>query len=125
MRELPPSLPPSTTFFPLSLLQTSRSLLLVLPLLPFHSFSLSLSLSFFFYITSIFFQLSSSHCLLCSYPLRVSPSVFHYFLFFFSISLVLSLSIFLSFSLFGCVSFRLIAIGHSRNARSGLSWVKG
>lgn len=120
MRELPPSLPPSTTFFPLSLLQTSRSLLLVLPLLPFHSFSLSLPLSFFFYITSIFFQLSSFHCLSCSYPLRVSPSVFHYFLFF-----LLYLSLFLSFSLFGCVSFRLIAIGHSRNARSGLSWVKG
>lgn len=102
MRELPPSLPPSTTFFPLSLLQTSRSLLLVLPLLPFHSFSLSLPLSFFFYITSIFFQLSSSHCLSCSYPLRVSPSVFHYFLFFLlylSGSLCLYLSLFLSLRL--------------------------
>lgn len=124
MRELPPSLPPSTTFFPLSLLQTSRSLLLVLPLLPFHSFSLSLFPSFFIlrrsssnYLPLIVFRVPTPYVFL-----RLFSTTFF---FFFSISLVLSLSIFLSFSLFGCVSFRLIAIGHSRNARSGLSWVKG
>ena len=122
MRELPPSLPlsfPPTMFFPLSLLQTS----LVLPF----PFSLTLSLSFLlFYITSIFLlQPSSSHCPRpsCLFPipyvfLRLFSTIF--FLFF-----SLSVSLVLSLSLFGCVSFRLIAIGHSRNARSGLSWVKG
>lgn len=124
MRELPPSLPlsfPPTTFFPLSLLQTS----LVLPF----PFSLTLSLSFLlFYITSIFLlQPSSSHCPRpsCLFPipyvfLRLFSTIF--FLFFFPLWF---LYLWFSFSLFGCVSFRLIAIGHSRNARSGLSWVKG
>lgn len=85
MRELPPSLPlslPPTTFFPLSLLQTS----LVLPF----PFSLTLSLSFLlFYITSIFLlQSSSSHCPRpsCLFPipyvfLRLFSTIF--FLFFF------------------------------------------
>lgn len=95
----------------------------------FHSPSHSLSFSFLlFYITSIFLlQPSSSHCPRpsCLFPipyvfLRLFSTIF--FLFFFPLWF---LYLWFSFSLFGCVSFRLIAIGHSRNARSGLSWVKG
>lgn len=99
MRELPPSLPlslPPTTFFPLSLLQTS----LVLPF----SFSLTLSFSFLlFYITSIFLlQPSSSHCPRpsCLFPipymfLRLFSTIF--FLFFFPLYISGSLSLRLSF----------------------------
>ena len=104
MRELPPSLPlslPPTTFFPLSLLQTSRSLPLVLPF-PF-SLTLFLFPSFLYYVDlpspTIFLSLSSSFVFI-SYPLRVSPSVFHYFLSFFfplCISGSLSLSLRLCF----------------------------
>lgn len=104
MRELPPSLPlslPPTTFFPLSLLQTSRSLPLVLPF-PF-SLTLFLFPSFLYYVDlpspTIFLSLSSSFVFI-SYPLHVSPSVFHYFLSFFfplCISGSLSLSLRLCF----------------------------
>lgn len=97
MRELPPSLPlslPPTTFFPLSLLQTSRSLPLVLPF-PF-SLTLFLFPSFLYYVDlpspTIFLSLSSSFVFI-SYPLHVSPSVFHYFLSFFFPSLYLWFSL--------------------------------
>lgn len=96
----PPSLFSSHHVFPsLASTNVSRSSILLL------THSLFLFPSFLYYVDlpspTIFLSLSSSFVFI-SYPLRVSPSVFHYFLSFFfpslvSISLVLFLSLRLCF----------------------------
>lgn len=93
MRELPPSLslflPPR---FSLSRFYKRLSFFHSLS----HSLSLSLFPSFLYYVDlpspTIFLSLSSSFVFI-SYPLRVSPSVFHYFLSFFFPSLYLWFSL--------------------------------
>lgn len=126
MRELPPFL----SFFPLSLIHQSRSSPLFRPS-PRSSFLLS-ALSLLFLFPFFSFSNFTITFLFLYYPF-LPPTTYH-----------LSPTVFvprvsspnpstrpssgfnsLSPALCRAVSFRLIAIDHSRNARSGISWVKG